>query len=74
MINSSQEDHMMRTVPDTDLQARLLKEILDAHVRKQKLEEEIRTADALSKLLIDSGALRDIEAYKNRPLVRKLPQ
>ncbi len=56
----------MRTLPDTELQATLLREIIEVNEKKQKLEESLRTADVQSKLLIDSAARKDIEAYKNR--------
>jgi dephospho-CoA kinase len=56
----------MRTLPDTELQARLLREIIEVNEKKRKLEENLRTADVRSKLLIDSAARKDIEAYKNR--------
>jgi hypothetical protein len=58
----------MRTVPDTELQATLLREI-DVSEKKLKVEENLRTADMRSKLLIDSAARKDIEAYRNRPVV-----
>ena len=50
----------MRTVPDTKLQATLLREI-DVSEKKLKVEEHLRTADMRSKLLIDSAARKDIE-------------
>ena len=56
----------MRTVPDTELQATLLREIIEVNEKKRKLEENLRSADVRSKLLIDSAARKDIEAYKNR--------
>jgi hypothetical protein len=55
----------MRTVPDTELQATLLGQVIEVNERKRKVEESLRTADVRSKLLIDSAARRDIEAYKN---------
>ena len=58
----------MRTVRDTELQATLLREI-DVSEKKLKVEENLRTADMRSKLLIDSAARKDIEAYRNRPMV-----
>ena len=61
----------MRTVPDTELQARLLREI-DVSEKKRKVEENLRTADMRSKLLIDSAARKDIEAYGNRPVVAEI--
>jgi hypothetical protein len=59
----------MRTVPDTELQATLLREIIEVNEKKRKLEESLRTADVRSKLLIDNAARKDIEAYKNRHVV-----
>jgi dephospho-CoA kinase len=56
----------MRTLPDTELQARLLRESIQVNEKKRELEENLRTADVRSKLLIDSAARKDIEAYKNR--------
>jgi hypothetical protein len=61
----------MRTVPDTELQATLLREI-DVSEKKRKVEENLRTADMRSKLLIDSAARKDIEAYRNRPVVAEI--
>jgi hypothetical protein len=61
----------MRTVPDTELQATLLREI-DVSEKKRKVEENLRTADMRSKLLIDSAARKDIEAYRNRPVVAEV--
>jgi hypothetical protein len=59
----------MRTVPDTELQATLLREI-DVSEKKRKVEENLRTADMRSKLLIDSAARKDIEAYRTLWLPR----
>ena len=63
----------MRTVADTELQATLSREIIEVNEKKRKLEENLRTADVRSKLLIDSAARKDIEAYKNRRGSPKLP-
>ncbi len=62
----------MRTVPDTELQATLLREIIEVNEKKRKLEENLRSADVRSKLLIDSAARKDIEAYKNRHMVAEV--
>jgi len=59
----------MRTVPDTELQAMLLRELIEVNEKKRKLEENLRAADVRSKLLIESAARKDIEAYKNRHVV-----
>jgi hypothetical protein len=56
----------MRTLPDTELQARLLRESIQVNEKKRELEENLRTADVRSKLLIEIAARKDIEAYKNR--------
>jgi len=63
----------MRTVADTELQATLSREIIEVNEKKRKLEENLRTADVRSKLLIDSAARKDIEAYKNCRGLPKLP-
>lgn len=62
----------MRIVPDTELQPTLLSEIIDVSEKKRKVEENLRTADMRSKLLIDSAARKDIEAYRNRPMVAEV--
>jgi hypothetical protein len=59
----------MRTLPDTELQARLLREIIDLNEKRRKIETDLRTADVRNKLLIESAARKDIEAYKNRHVV-----
>jgi hypothetical protein len=54
---------------DTDCQAikiRLQQELKEAHAKKLKLEESIRTLDAASKILIEKEALKEIEAYRKR--------
>jgi len=56
----------MRTVPDTELQARLLREMIDVLEKKRKLEAALSAMDERSQLLIDRAARKDIEAYKNR--------
>ena len=62
----------MRTVPDTELQATLLREI-DGSEKKRKVEEHLRTADMRSKLLIDSAARKDIEAIGTVLWLPRLP-
>jgi hypothetical protein len=59
----------MRTLPDTELQARLLREMIDVIEKKRKLEAALSAVDVRSKLLIDSAVRKDIEAYKNRHVV-----
>jgi hypothetical protein len=60
----------MPTFADREFQARLLREIQEVNAKKRKLEEDIRTVDAVSKLLIDNAARDDIDAYRDR---RHLP-
>jgi hypothetical protein len=59
----------MRIVSDTELQTRLLREIIDLNEKRRKIEADLRTADVKNKLLIESAARKDIEAYKNRHVV-----
>ena len=47
-----------------ELQARLLKETCELYARKQKLEDAIRSVDAVTMSLQQTAALRDIEAYR----------
>ncbi|HEY7220755.1 MAG TPA: hypothetical protein VH985_20440 [Candidatus Binatia bacterium] len=56
---------------DTELQARLLKDAIEASEKKRKLEEDIRIAETRSKLLLESAARKDIEVYKKRSLAAK---
>src|SRR5438874_3433704 len=49
---------------DRELQARLLKETSDLYARKQKLEADIRSLDAVNNSLQGTAALRDIEAHR----------
>ena len=59
---------------DKGPQARLLKEIYELNARRRKLEDAIRSLDAVNNSLQETAALRDIEAYKSqRPLHAKLP-
>ena len=53
-------------IVDTKLQAELVSKSLELSEKKRKLEEDIKIADARSKLLLESDALKDIEAYKTR--------
>ena len=57
---------------DKALQARLLKEMYELNARRRKLEDAIRSLDAVNKSLQETAALRDIEAHKSqRPLPAK---
>jgi hypothetical protein len=62
----------MRTVPDAELQA-TLSIIREVNEKKRKLEENLRAADVRNKLLLESAARKDIEAYKNRHVVATPP-
>ena len=55
-------------IVNTKLQAELLRESFELSEKKRKVEEDIKIADARSKLLIENDALKDIEAYKTRSL------
>jgi hypothetical protein len=61
----------MPNIVDTKLQAEVVRESIEASEKKRKLEEDIRIAEARSKLLLESAARKDIEAYKKRSLVPK---
>jgi hypothetical protein len=62
----------MRTVPDAELQA-TLSIIREVNEKKRKLEENLRAADVRNKLLLESAARKDIEAYKNSHVVATSP-
>jgi hypothetical protein len=62
----------MSRISDSEHQAWLLKETKAASEEKRKVEEDIKIADARNKLLLESAAQKDIEAYKKRSLVPKL--
>jgi hypothetical protein len=62
----------MRTVPDTELQARLLTEMIDLIEKRRKLEAALSAVDVRMQLLIDRAARKDIEAYKNRHMVAEV--
>jgi len=62
----------MPNIVDPKLQASLVRESIEASEKKWKLEEDIRTADSRNKLLIESGAQKDNEAYKKRSLLPTL--
>jgi hypothetical protein len=64
----------MPTVVNKDLQERILREVVDVAEKKRKLEDYIRTVDALNNALLESAARRDIEALRNRLSVPKQSQ
>ena len=56
---------------DPDLQAKLLKEAIEAAERKRKVEEDIKLAEDRTKLLLENAAQKDIEAYRKRAAIPK---
>jgi hypothetical protein len=56
-------------LPDTELQARLLRETIEVEEKKRKLEAALRALDVRMQLLLDRAARKDIEAYKSRHVV-----
>ena len=62
----------MPDILDPKLPASLVRESIELSEKKWKLEEDIRIADSRNKLLIESAARKDIEAYKKPLLVPKL--
>jgi hypothetical protein len=57
---------IMRAVHDTELQRRLLNEMIEINERKRKLETALAAVDARNRLLIETAARKDIEVYKDR--------
>ena len=53
----------MRMFADTQLQAKLLKDMQDLYVKRGELEDHIRNIDAVSSRRIEKAALSDIDAY-----------
>jgi hypothetical protein len=56
---------------DAELQAKLLKEAIEAAEKKRKLEEDIKSGEARTKLFLENAARKDIEAYKKGASVEK---
>ncbi len=56
----------MPTLPNKEVQARLLRHIIDMDEKKRKLEDDLRTLDSRNKSLMEIEARKDIEAYKTR--------
>ena len=54
----------MRTFADTEVQARLMREIREMYERRERLEANIRAVETATKIRIEKEALRDIEAYR----------
>jgi hypothetical protein len=49
-----------------------LNEAIETSEKKRKLEEDIKTAEARSQMLLENAARTDIEAYKKQLLSRKM--
>jgi hypothetical protein len=54
----------MRTFADTDVQARLIREMRELYEKRGKLEAGIRAVDTARSLRIEKDALVDIAAYR----------
>lgn len=54
----------MRTFADTEVQARLIREMRELYEKRGKLESGIRAVDAARTLRIEKDAFRDIAAYR----------
>jgi hypothetical protein len=63
----------MRAVHDTELQRRLLNDMIEIDERKRKLETALAAVDARNRLLIETAARKDIEVYKDRHMVFAVP-
>lgn len=54
----------MRTFADTEVQARLMREMRELYEKRGKLEAGIRAVDAARTLRMEKDALRDIAMYR----------
>ena len=54
---------------DNELEAKLRKQTYELSLRKQKLEEDLRSLEALNKSRQEAGALREIRAYQSQSLL-----
>jgi hypothetical protein len=54
----------MKTFADTEVQARLIREMRDQYEKRGKLEAGIRAVDTARNLRIANDALLEIAAYK----------
>ena len=61
----------MKLFADTQLQAKLLKDMQDLYVKRSQLEAHIRNIDAVSSRRIEKAALSDINAYTELHLRRQ---
>jgi hypothetical protein len=60
----SREGPTMRTFADTEVQARLIREMRELYEKRGKLEAGIRAVDTARSLRIEKDALIDIAAYR----------
>ena len=58
----------MAVTLNPEIQAKLLRELMEANGKRRRLEEAIKSRDAISKAFIDNAALRVIETYRSRPM------
>lgn len=63
-LRFSKKGVSMRTFADTEVQARILREVRDLYEKRGKLEAGIRAVDRARALRIETDALLDINAYK----------
>jgi hypothetical protein len=57
-------ENKMRTFADTEVQARLIREMLELYEKRGKLEADIRAVDTARTLRIEKDASRDIAMYR----------
>ena len=58
----------MAVTLSTEIQAKLLREFIEANTKRRRLEEAIESRDAASKEFIDNATLRVIEIYRSRSI------
>ena len=58
----------MAVTLNPEIQAKLLRELMEANGKRRRLEEAIKSRDAISKAFIDNAALRVIEIYRSRSM------
>ena len=58
----------MAVTLNPEIQAKLLRELMEANGKRRRLEEAIKSRDAISKAFIDNAALRVIEIYRSRSI------
>lgn len=54
----------MPTLPNQEVQAQILRQIVEANDAKRKLEDSIKAVDSRNRSMMESAAKKDIEAYK----------